>query len=234
MQELNPQLTIIDRKSNSISIGSFAGAEVEECPIDGFKIRIRQISDPNFVNMLPDQYVYGFTSKEEAQNALQTIAKSINKESFVDLSSNMDQSITSNNQTNYFIGHGGSPVWRELKDFLENRLGLPYEEFNRIPQAGNTTSDRLKEMLESCCMAFLIMTGEDEHTDGTLHARSNVIHEIGLFQAQLGYERAIILLEDGCEEFSNIDGVTHIKFPKGNIRAAFEDIREVLERESII
>ena len=153
------------------------------------------------------------------------------------LPSNTQQTVNPdaiNNQTKYFIGHGRSPVWRELKDFLENRLGLPYEEFNRIPQAGNTTSDRLKEMLESCCMAFLVMTGEDKQADGTLHARSNVIHEIGLFQAQLGYERAIILLEEGCQKFSNIDGVTHIPFPKGNIRAAFEDIRDVLKRESII
>ena len=36
--------------------------------------------------MLPDQYVYGFTSKEEAENALKTIVKSINRDSFVDLS----------------------------------------------------------------------------------------------------------------------------------------------------
>ena len=34
-------------------------------------------------------------------------------------------------------------------------------------------------------MAFLIMTGEDEQPDGTLHARSNVIHEIGLFKLNL-------------------------------------------------
>ena len=141
---------------------------------------------------------------------------------------------TMNNQTKYFIGHGRSLEWLKLKDFLENTLKLPYEEFNRIPQAGKTTSNRLKEMLESCCMAFLIMTGEDEHTDGTLHARENVIHEIGLFQAQLGYEKAIILLEEGCEKFSNIQGITYIEFPKGNIRAAFEDIRDVLKRESII
>ena len=142
---------------------------------------------------------------------------------------------TMNNENKkYFIGHGSSSEWLKLKDFLENTLKLPYEEFNRIPQAGNTTSNRLKEMLESCCMAFLVMTGEDEHTDGTRHARSNVIHEIGLFQAQLGYERAIILLEEGCEIFSNIHGITYIRFPKGNIRAAFEDIRDVLKRESIL
>ena len=146
----------------------------------------------------------------------------------------VNNSPINNEKKKYFIGHGGSPIWQELKDFLENKLRLPYEEFNRIPQAGNTTSNRLKEMLESCCMAFLIMTGEDEQTDSTLHARGNVIHEIGLFQAQLGYERAIILLEDGCEIFSNIQGITYIPFPKGNIRAVFEDIRDVLKRESII
>ena len=234
MQKLDIPLTIIDRKSNSIGIAYFAGLEIEECPIDGFKIRIRQVSGRSFRSMLPDQYVYGFTSKEEAENALQKIAQSINRHSHVDLSLNTDQSVIPNNQTKYFIGHGGSPVWRELKDFLEKTLKLPYEEFNRIPQAGKITSIRLKEMLESCCMAFLIMTGEDKHTDGTLHARRNVIHEIGLFQAQLGYEKAIILREEGCEVFSNIHGVTYIPFPKGNIRAAFEDIRDVLKREGII
>ena len=157
---------------------------------------------------------------------------------FRELPNNTQQTVNNspinNEKKKYFIGHGGSLEWLKLRDFLGDELGLPYEEFNRIPQAGKITSIRLKEMLESCCMAFLIMTGEDEHTDGKLHARGNVIHEIGLFQAQLGYERAIILLEDGCEIFTNIQGITYIRFPKGNIRAAFEDIRGVLKRESII
>ena len=29
-------------------------------------------------------------------------------------------------------------------------------------------------------------------------ARMNVIHEVGLFQGRLGFERAIVLLEEGC------------------------------------
>ena len=77
------------------------------------------------------------------------------------------------------------------------------------------------------------MTGEDEQADGSLRARDNVIHEVGLFQGKLGFERAIILLEEGCGDFSNIHGITHIPFPKGKIDAAFEKIRGVLERESI-
>lgn len=136
--------------------------------------------------------------------------------------------------TNVFIGHGQSAAWRELKDFIHERLGLPYDEFNRVPVAGVTNIARLSEMLDGAAIAFLVLTGEDEQSDGQLHARMNVVHEAGLFQGRLGFERAIIVLEEGCEEFSNIEGLGQIRFPTGNISAAFEDIRRVLEREELI
>ena len=62
----------------------------------------------------------------------------------------------------------------------------------------------------------------------------NVVHEAGLFQGRLGFERAIILLEEGCKSFSNIEGLGQIRFPKGNIVALFEEVRRVLEREHLI
>src|SRR5215831_13753155 len=136
--------------------------------------------------------------------------------------------------TNIFIGHGRSLVWRELKDFLEDRLGLSVDEFNRVPVAGIATSTRLSEMLDAAAFAFLVMTAEDEQTDGTMRARENVIHEVGLFQGRLGFARAIVLVEDECKEFSNIHGLGQIRFPTGNIAAKFEDIRAVLEREGVI
>ena len=133
-----------------------------------------------------------------------------------------------------FIGHGRSLLWRDLKDFISDRLHLPYDEFNREPTAGKSTKERLEEMLNDCCFAFLIMTAEDEHSDNTLHARENVIHEIGLFQGRLGFSKAIVLLEEGCTEFSNIHGLTQIRFPLGNIMAKSEELRRVLERESAL
>jgi hypothetical protein len=132
-----------------------------------------------------------------------------------------------------FIGHGHSPVWRELKDFIQDRLKLSWEEFNQVPVAGVANTARLAEMLDASTIAFLIMTGEDETQDGTMRARMNVVHEAGLFQGRLGFNRAIILLEEGCEGFSNIEGLGQIRFPKGNIKAAFEEIRKVLERENL-
>ena len=133
-----------------------------------------------------------------------------------------------------FIGHGRSHVWRELKDFLSETLNLDWDEFNREEPAGYSTFERLSEMLKGATFAFLIMTAEDEHSDSTIHARENVVHEIGLFQGQLGSKKAIILLEDGCQEFSNIYGLTQIRFPKDDISARFENIRRVLKREGII
>jgi predicted nucleotide-binding protein len=136
--------------------------------------------------------------------------------------------------TNVFIGHGRSQVWRDLRDFVRDRLRLPWDEFNRVPVAGITNIARLSEMLDAAAIAFVVMTAEDEHIDGSVRARMNVIHEAGLFQGRLGFTRAIVVLEEGCEEFSNIDGLGQIRFPPGNISAAFEEIRLVLEREGLL
>ena len=136
--------------------------------------------------------------------------------------------------SNVFIGHGRSRVWKDLKDFIEGRLLLSWDEFNRVPSAGITHVARLSQMLDDAGIAFLIFTAEDELADGTLQARMNVVHEAGLFQGRLGFTKAIILLEEGCEAFSNIEGLGQIRFPKGNIEPAFEEVRQVLEREGLL
>lgn len=136
--------------------------------------------------------------------------------------------------TNVFIGHGRSLMWRELKDFIQDRLRLPWDEFNRVPVAGVTNIARLSEMLDAAAIAFLIMTAEDEMADGEMQARMNVVHEAGLFQGRLGFTKAIVLLEEGCQEFSNIQGLGQIRFPRGKIASAFEEVRLVLEREGLI
>lgn len=143
-------------------------------------------------------------------------------------------SASANGGSAVFIGHGRSEQWRVLKDFVKERLGLPHEEFNRVPTAGIGTQERLTEMLERCGFALLVLTAEDLHNNGSLHARENVIHEAGLFQGTLGWRKAIILLEEGCDEFSNIVGLGQIRFPTGNIAACFEEIRRVLEREGLL
>jgi predicted nucleotide-binding protein len=133
-----------------------------------------------------------------------------------------------------FIGHGRSDTWRQVKDFVADRLHLPWQEFNRDAVAGLTTFERLQQMLNQASFALLVMTAEDEDKDGNFHARENVVHEVGLFQGRLGPKRAIVLLEQGCTEFSNIVGLSQLRFPRGYVSAAFEEIRRVMEREGVV
>lgn len=133
-----------------------------------------------------------------------------------------------------FIGHGRSPLSRELKDYIKDDLNLHPDEFNRLPVAGISTTDRLKQMLEESAIALLVLTAEDERLDSVIQARMNVIHEVGLFQGRLGFNRAIVLLEEGCAEFTNIAGLGQLRFPAGHISSCFHEVRAVLIREGLI
>lgn len=130
-----------------------------------------------------------------------------------------------------FIGHGRSDLWRNLKDHLTDQHGYDVEAFESGARAGHTIRDILHSMMENSSFALLVMTGEDMTTGGGLRPRQNVVHEAGLFQGRLGFERAIVLLEDGVEEFSNIHGITQIRFSKGNIRETYGDVLATLRRE---
>jgi predicted nucleotide-binding protein len=50
-------------------------------------------------------------------------------------------------------------------------------------------------------------------------ARMNMIHEVGLYQGRLGFTRAIVMLEEGCNESSNTAGLGQIRFPRGTSMA---------------
>jgi len=130
-----------------------------------------------------------------------------------------------------FIGHGGSFQWRDLKDHLHEHHGYDVIAYETGSRAGHSIRDVLEDMLDKSSFAILVMTGEDNMEDGTVRARQNVIHEIGLFQGKLGFTKAIVLKEDGTEEFSNINGVHQIRYTKGKIKETFGDVLAVLKRE---
>ena len=130
-----------------------------------------------------------------------------------------------------FLGHGRSSDWREIKDHLQDSHHYKIEAYEVGARAGHTIRDVLSTMLERSSFALLIMTGEDENTDGGARARQNVVHEAGLFQGRLGFNRAIAVVENGVEVFSNLDGVQQIRYDSGNVRSTFGEILATLRRE---
>lgn len=130
-----------------------------------------------------------------------------------------------------FIGHGQSPMWRDLKDHLADLHKYEIQAYETGARGGHTIRDVLESMLRKSTFAILVMTAEDGQEDGSIRARQNVVHEAGLFQGRLGFSRVAILLERGVETFSNIDGVQYIEFSPGNIRETFGDVVGTLRRE---
>jgi predicted nucleotide-binding protein len=130
-----------------------------------------------------------------------------------------------------FIGHGHNNQWRDLKDHLHEKHDFEVEAYEIGARGGLTVQEVLGDMLTISSFALLVFTGEDEDAQGEMHARENVIHELGLFQGRLGWRRAIILLEEGVKEFSNIQGVNTIRFEKNSIREVYGEVLATIRRE---
>lgn len=236
---IEPELSSLDRLRQRVEVGrkhaSQRGVKIGALKMWVASVRspLRQVFGaespilqawPTHAIQVPDNVVC--ETFQDLVNRLTTLIESVTVSA--------EKALVPHRGNRVFIGHGRSLLWLKLKDFLEGRLSLAWDEFNRESTAGIATTERLETMLGNATFAFLIMTAEDVHGDATLHARENVVHEVGLFQGRLGMKRAIILREDGCQVFSNIHGLTYIGFPKGNIGATFEEIRLVLEREKLI
>mgnify|MGYP001618915146 CR=1 FL=1 len=139
--------------------------------------------------------------------------------------------IVNSKEIQIFIGHGRDMQWRELESHLRDHHGFKVIAYEVGPRAGMSVKEVLQAMLNASAFALLVLTAEDLHADGEYHARENVIHELGLFQGRLGFLRAIALVEEGVQEFSNILGINQVRFPKGLIRATFGDVLATVRRE---
>jgi predicted nucleotide-binding protein len=133
-----------------------------------------------------------------------------------------------------FIGHGRSKLWATLKIHLKDELKLDVFSFESEPHEGESIVTILEEFLNKAAFAILVLTAEDETKDKKLRARQNVIHEAGLFQGRLGFKKAILLVQEGVEEYSNIAGLQCIKFHGDDIESTFYNLSRVLKREGLI
>ena len=133
-----------------------------------------------------------------------------------------------------FIGHGRSKLWARVQVFIQDEMKVKTISYESESRAGKSIVPILEDMLDKATFAILILTAEDETKDGKMRARQNVIHEAGLFQGRLGFEKAILLLQNGSENFTNVDGLQYIGFSDENIEQTFYELQRVLKRESII
>jgi predicted nucleotide-binding protein len=133
-----------------------------------------------------------------------------------------------------FLGHGRNKLWARVHMYLKDELQLNVEAWESTPRTGFHSVDVLKGLLDSCTFAVIVATGEDETADGGVRARQNVVHEVGLFQGRIGFEKVALLRQEGIEEFSNIAGLQVIPFPGDRIESAFYELQRMLRREGLV
>jgi predicted nucleotide-binding protein len=129
-----------------------------------------------------------------------------------------------------FIGHGRSKLWARVQVFLKDDLNLKTLTFEDESRTSESIVNILGEFLDKSSIAILILTAEDESAEGKLRARQNVVHEAGLFQGRLGFDKVIILKQEGVEEFSNIAGLQYIPFSGDNIEQCFYELQRKLKK----
>lgn len=133
-----------------------------------------------------------------------------------------------------FIGHGRSKLWARLQLFLHDELQLLTVTYESESRVGLSIVPILEKLLGQATFAVLILTQEDETAEGSRRARQNVIHEAGLFQGHLGFQRGVMLVQSGLEEFSNVAGLQYIGFQGDAIEQTFWELQKALRREQLI
>lgn len=133
-----------------------------------------------------------------------------------------------------FIGHGRSKLWARLKMYLQDDLSLATITYESESRIGESIVPILEKMLDQATFAVLVLTAEDETAEGFRRARQNVIHEAGLFQERLGFKKAVILRQEGLEDFTNVEGLQYIGFGGDQIEQTFYELQRVLKREGML
>lgn len=117
---------------------------------------------------------------------------------------------------------------------MDKDLGLEVEVFESTSRAGHHVVEVLKGLLSQSTFAVIVVTAEDKTSIGDLRARQNVVHEIGLFQGKLGFEKVALVVQNGVESFSNIAGLQYIPFQGNSIEGAFYKLDAMLTREKLV
>jgi predicted nucleotide-binding protein len=115
-----------------------------------------------------------------------------------------------------FVVHGHAhAVLHEAVRVLERGTGREVTVLHEQPNAGRTILEKFEDHAVTAAFAVVLLTGDDAGgvsagADIRLRGRQNVIFELGFFFGKLGRQRVAVLLEEGIEKPSDIDGLVYI------------------------
>ncbi|MFI5914349.1 PfkB family carbohydrate kinase [Dactylosporangium sp. NPDC051541] len=132
-----------------------------------------------------------------------------------------------------FLSHDGTPPSLEVREFLASDCGLVVFELDRS-ELRKPIADAMRVILNKCSFAVCVLTSDAATSDGHGRADQDVVHQTGVFQGRYGFGRVAMLVEDGCEVFSNAAGLIRLAFSRGQVDATFLEIERMLVREGLL
>jgi predicted nucleotide-binding protein len=115
-----------------------------------------------------------------------------------------------------FVVHGRArAILHEAVRVLERGTGREVIVLHEQPNSGRTILEKFEDHAAGAAYAVVLLTADDEggiaaDADRRPRGRQNVIFELGFFFGKLGRERVAVLLDQGVEKPSDIDGLVYI------------------------
>jgi predicted nucleotide-binding protein len=120
-----------------------------------------------------------------------------------------------------FVVHGHALAeLHETVRVLERMTGLEVTVLREQPNAGRTILEKFEDHAASVSYAVVLLTPDDSggarlgETVMMPRGRQNVVFELGFFFGKLGRDRVTVLLGEGVEKPSDIEGLVYIAIDK--------------------
>ncbi|MDR2691494.1 MAG: nucleotide-binding protein [Dysgonamonadaceae bacterium] len=118
-------------------------------------------------------------------------------------------------QTNkVFVVHGHNETVKLRVARTLEKLGLEPIILNEQDNSGKTIIEKFEKNSSNVDFAVILLTADDEGKSNEeekykSRARQNVVFEMGYFTGKLGRNRVLLLLENGVEKPSDLDGIVY-------------------------
>jgi predicted nucleotide-binding protein len=134
--------------------------------------------------------------------------------------------------------HDGHSQRGDVRRFVEQRCGIPVHEIDAATVADTQVAALMPRLLARSSFAICLLTGGSRSSPAEISARSradhHVVHQAGILQGRYGFGRVAILVEEGCDTFSNIAGLVRLHFPVGRVSSVFLELERMLQREGLM
>ncbi|WP_202638155.1 PfkB family carbohydrate kinase [Bailinhaonella thermotolerans] len=131
------------------------------------------------------------------------------------------------------VVHAGNPQCGTVRRFLERDCGLATVELD-VSGVETDVAAVTARALAGCGFAVCLLAAGAAPPGGRARADQNIVYQAGVFQGRYGFGRVAILVEEGCDTFSNIAGLIQLDFRDGAVDATFFELERMLRREGFM